>query len=180
MLAPSGRLEAAELCALRERSPNFTAELWRPSRAKPFAPGRRDPRILSYSLMHAAGAFQNSDFGMIMLRAPDGAIAHSSMIMPGFSRFPFMERSDLQIGATKTPLQYRGKGLAVRAIYEAIALLGRDRRYWYLTESANTASVRVIEKARFILAGTGTKASQYGLPLLGAYRIDSTGESPFR
>lgn len=121
--------------------------------------------------MYALGLFANRDYAMVMLAANGGAIAHSSMVMPGFARFPFMAAQDLQIGATETGVAYRGQGLAVRAIDEIVERFGRDRGYWYLTEDANEASVAVIRKAGFRFAGSGDKCPRFGLRALGFYAI---------
>jgi RimJ/RimL family protein N-acetyltransferase len=153
------------------RSGDYAASFWQPSFGAPFPPGRRDPRILSYSAMHALGLFRSADYAMVMLRDGAGTIAHSSMVMPGFARFPFMEAADLQIGATETRPEHRGKGLAVRAIDEIVARFGRTRNYWYLTEAANEASVAVIRKAGFRYAGSGDKCPRFGLRAFGFYAI---------
>jgi RimJ/RimL family protein N-acetyltransferase len=150
------------------REAGYRFELWRPSLLHPFPPGRRDPRIMIYTLFHLANRFANRDYAMGLLRGPDGEIAHSSMVMPGFFRFPFMGPGDLQIGATETRPDQRGKGLAVRAIAEIMRAMGPQRRYWYLTEAANAASVSVIRKAGFHLAGTGAKVKGGGP---ASYRI---------
>jgi RimJ/RimL family protein N-acetyltransferase len=163
----------ARLAAARSAAPAYSVRFWRPSLDAPFPTGRRDPRILSYSAMHALGLFANRDYAMVMLAATDGAIAHSSMVMPGFARFPFMAARDLQIGATETAVSYRGQGLAVRAIDEIVDRFGRDRGYWYLTEDTNDASVAVIRKAGFRFAGSGDKCPRFGLRALGFYAITS-------
>lgn len=159
------------------RSDDYAASFWQPSFGTPFPPGRSDPRILSYSAMHALGLFRSRDYAMVMLRDGAGAIAHSSMVMPGFARFPFMAADDLQIGATETRPQHRGKGLAVRAIDEIVGRFGRARSYWYLTEVANEASVAVIRKAGFRYAGSGDKCPRFGLRAFGFYAITHPADS---
>lgn len=159
--------------ARRATAPDYAVHFWSPSLRVPFPPGRRDPRIMTYSLMHVAGMFGCPDYAMVMLKHRSGALAHSSMIIPAFARFPFMGSDDLQIGATETPPAFRGQGLAAWAIDEIIARHGSDRTYWYLTEAANTASVSVIRKAGFTLAGTGDKRPRFGLRPLGYYAINS-------
>jgi len=163
---------AERLRDMRAQTHEYRLGFWRPSLSRPFPPGRRDPRILSYSFMHTAGLFETPSYSMVRLSAPDGSIAHSSLIMPRFARFPFMGLDDLQIGATETSPTHRGRGLAVRAIDETIAALGHSgRTFWYLTEDANTASIAVIRKAGFSLVGRGTKVPRFGLTPLGYYAI---------
>jgi GNAT superfamily N-acetyltransferase len=163
----------SRLNAWRAQRNGVVTSFWKPSFVEPFPPGRRDPRILSYSLLHLLGQFGCAEYSMIALRDSGGRIAHSSMVMPSFARFPFMGRRDLQIGATETDRAFRGRGLAVRAIDEIVDRFGNDRTYWYLTEAANTASVSVIRKAGFTLVGAGGKKSRMGLRALGFYAITS-------
>jgi GNAT superfamily N-acetyltransferase len=161
----------ARLAEARESRSAYSVGFWRPSTRRPFPPGRKDPRILSYSAMYALGLFANRDYAMVMLNGADGSIAHSSMVMPGFARFPFMHGRDLQIGATETGALHRGQGLAVRAIDEIIDRFGRDRVYWYLTDDTNHASIAVIRKAGFRFAGSGDKCPRFGLRAFGYYAI---------
>lgn len=171
-LADSDWLGAERLRDLRMQTHEYRLSFWQPSMSRPFPPGRRDPRILAYSVMHATGLFASSSYSMVQLLTPDGSIAHSSLIMPRFARFPFMGLDDLQIGATETSPIHRGRGLAVRAIDETIATLGRSgRTFWYLTEDANTASIAVIRKAGFSLVGRGMKVPRLGLTTFGYYAI---------
>lgn len=166
----------SRLAGSRAQHIDATASFWKPSFAVPFPPGRRDPRILSYSLLHVLGLFGCADYSMITLRDSNGRMAHSSMVMPSFARFPFMAQRDLQIGATETDFAFRGRGLAVRAIDEIVDRFGRNRTYWYLTEAANIASVSVIRKAGFTLVGAGGKKSRLGLRALGFYAITSPAQ----
>lgn len=161
------------IAAARTQYGDIAASFWKPSLSSPVPPGRRDLRIWSYSLLHMLRQFGCADYSMIELKDSQGRIVHSSMVMPAFARFPFMGQRDLQIGATETNLAYRGRGLAVRAIDECIAHYGRNRIYWYLTEAANEASVSVIRKTGFTLAGTGGKSPRLGLRALGYYAITS-------
>jgi len=92
------------------------------------------------------------------------------MIFPPFFRFPFMSPHDLQIGLTFTEPAYRGQELALLAIREIVHRLAMpDRRFWYLVEEENQASIRVIEKAGFQCVGRGVKLPRFGLKFLGYY-----------
>lgn len=163
---------AERLRKSRNRLPGLDVSFWRPSITAPFPPGRRDPRIMVYTAMHLARVFLSSDYGMVSIVDEGRTIAHSSLIMPGFARFPFMDQADLQIGATFTAPQYRGQGLAVLAIDEIISRYsGKNRAFWYLTAAQNHASISVIEKAGFTLAGIGSKKPRFGLKALGFYDI---------
>lgn len=163
----------------RARSPAHRVNFWQPSLARPFAPGEFDPKLASYTLMNASGLFDSPSYGAVLLSNTDGTIDHRSMIMPRFARFPFMAVNDLQIGATFTRPEARGSGLALRAVLEIVNRYGDSgRHFWYLTDEANAASVAVIRKAGFELAGTGGKRPRYGLRFLGFYDMAPPAQTP--
>jgi RimJ/RimL family protein N-acetyltransferase len=166
---------ADRLARSRDATAAYQVELWRPSLAHPFPPGRTDPRILCYTAFHVVGAFANPCYSAIVLRDANDRIVHSSLVMPKFARFPFMGPRDLQIGATHTREDQRGRGLAVRAIDEIVKRYSEGgRAYWYLTDSTNAASIAVIRKAGFTFVGTGIKYPRLGLRFLGYYRLQSS------
>lgn len=154
----------------RARSPGHHVTFWQPSLAEPFMPGELDPKLASYTVMNTLGLFDSSNYGAVLLSSKDGMIDHRSAIMPRFARFPFMAMNDLQIGATFTRPDARGRGLALRAVLEIVYRFGDPgRTFWYLTDEANIASVAVIRKAGFQFVGTGGKHPRYGLRFLGFY-----------
>lgn len=155
---------------LRSRQPGHSVRFWRPSLGRPFPPGKFDPKLASYSVMKAAGWFDTPDYGAVLVERHDGRIDHRAMIMPRFARFPFMMKRDLQIGATFTLPEARGQGLALRGVLEVVnKFAATDRVFWYLTDNDNLASVAVIERAGFTLAGVGGKRARYGLQFFGFY-----------
>lgn len=177
------RLDAAEppqdrvLAGLRQRQQDHEVSFWQPRPGRPFPPGRLDPRVWSYSVMHAAGMFSSPHYGALILRSRDGAIDHSSLVMPRFARFPFMGVNDLQIGATFTRPEARGRGLALRAVHEIVdRFRAPDRAFWYLTDVTNRASIGVIEKAGFRLIGTGEKRPRMGLKFFGFYDMSAPAQ----
>lgn len=161
-----------QLEAARANHHDLRVSFWKPRFARPFAPGRLDPRIMLYTVMHAVGLFASADYGAVVIADRLGRIVHSSLIMPGFSRFPFMSKADLHIGATETRASFRGKGLAVWAIDEIVSrLMQPGRGFWYLTDSDNTASTAVAEKAGFSLYGIGARHPRLGIKAAGYYDI---------
>jgi RimJ/RimL family protein N-acetyltransferase len=84
-----------------------------------------------------------------------------------------MARNDLQIGATWTAEAWRRRGLASAALDFAVRANDRaGRTFWYLTEAANAASVKVVERCGFVRQSRGRRTSPLGLRLLGAYIPD--------
>lgn len=169
------------LADLRTRQSGYQARFWRPGAACPFPPGGFDPKLASYTFMDLAGIFQTNDYGAVLVGRAGEQIAHRSMVMPRFARFPFMGQNDLQIGATFTRPEARGQGLALRGALEIVERFSQpDRSFWYLTGAANPASIAVIRKAGFELAGTGRKHPRFGLPFLGFYDIGPAEVAPPR
>jgi RimJ/RimL family protein N-acetyltransferase len=160
------------LADLRARQPSHAASFWHPSATRPFTPGGFDPKLASYTFMQLAGMFHGPGYGAVLIARPGVELDHRSMVMPRFARFPFMAKDDLQIGATFTRPEARGQGLALRGVLEIVKHFAQPgRSFWYLTEASNPASIAVIRKAGFELAGTGQKHPRFGLRFLGFYDI---------
>jgi RimJ/RimL family protein N-acetyltransferase len=97
---------------------------------------------------------------------------HRSVVMPGYSRFPFMNSDDLQVGNVWTAECERNNGLATWALRSILSAdLTRKRCYWYLTEESNRASIRVAERACFKPAAEGIRTSRWGIELFGSFQI---------
>jgi RimJ/RimL family protein N-acetyltransferase len=151
----------------------YAVELWRPTPRQLAPPGANGPILTVWWAMHHLGLFANRDYAQLTVRRA-GRLVHCSGVFPRFPRFPFMAADDLQIGATWTDQGHRGLGLAVHAIVRIVRELGRPgRRFWYLTDASNAASVRAVEKAGFSRVAEGRKVPRYGMPFLGAYVPDS-------
>ena len=153
----------------RESFAPFDVELWRPSSLKP----KELPLIpfAVWTLFHALHIFKNRDYALLLMR-DNGRLIHRSCIFPGWFRFPFMRRDDLQIGDTETDPHYRGKGIAPAAIEAIVARLKKPgRRFWYICDDSNAPSIRAVEKAGFKRVGTGGKNPRLGLSILGKYEM---------
>jgi lipopolysaccharide/colanic/teichoic acid biosynthesis glycosyltransferase/RimJ/RimL family protein N-acetyltransferase len=155
---------------------DYTCVLWRP------APWRLVPRgvplipFVVWWLMHYARGFRNRGYGLCLIYGR-GELVHRSGVFPGYLRFPFMGAADLQIGDTWTHADHRNQGLATYAVRTITSAWSQpDRTFWYLVDTANPASARVVEKLGFERVGFGTKHPRFGMGVLGAYEIDSTGE----
>lgn len=152
----------------------FETILWKPSMLEIIPKGVALFPFAVWWVMHYLHIFANRDYGLYLVYDRDNLI-HRSVISPGYFRFPFMAKIDLQIGDTWTKSEYRGKGLAVIAVTQIIQLLRKPgRRFWYLTEESNQASIRVIEKVGFEKVGEGSRTKRCGLSVLGAFVIDKT------
>jgi RimJ/RimL family protein N-acetyltransferase len=157
---------------LNHLGPEYDLQLWRPTRHSPIAPGCHENAFVVWTIMHYSHLFANQDYGVLLIHH-QGHLVHRSAIFPRYFRFPFMAKEDLQIGDTWTAPEQRGKGLATYAVEHIIWRLSKPgRRFWYITELDNLASIRVIEKSGFVKVGEGTRTRRYGLGVLGAFVIN--------
>lgn len=152
---------------------DYQYEIWRPAL---FCSKPRDLPAFPFTvwwLFHLLHIFTNREYGIVLIRR-HGRIVHRSVITPRYFRFPFMRAGDIQVGDTWTDPEMRGLGLATSAL-EQILVACTDRRHtcWYVVESSNTPSIRVVEKAGFSLVGKGVRTRRLGLGILGQFRIDN-------
>lgn len=147
--------------------------LWRPKLTEPIPPGMTGAAAaLVWSAFHALRIFRNRDYGVVLVHCGN-TLVHRSYLFPGYFRFPFMSRDDLQVGATWTDETWRGLGIASAALEFAVRSNGRlGRTFWYLTYAENAASVKVVERCGFVRRSGGRRTSRLGLRLLGAYIPD--------
>ena len=75
-------------------------------------------------------------------------IAHFSNILPSFFKFPFMNKSDVQIVNCWTYAFYRGKGLYPFALAQ-ISNKYKGKKIWIGSKLTNKPSIRAIEKSGF-------------------------------
>lgn len=103
--------------------------------------------------------------------APDGSVAHYSVVHPKYFRFPFMAEGDLQIGGLWTEPRYRGLGLATYAVQAILrAETSPNRVYWYVVADDNPPSIRVAEKNGFTMYGFAARVRRFG-GLLARFEI---------
>jgi RimJ/RimL family protein N-acetyltransferase len=152
----------------------YRVDIWRPSLGSVKPKGTPWIPFGVWWIFHLLRIFYNRDYCLVVVYEGDRLI-HRTCVFPGYFRFPFMARADLQIGDTWTDDAYRGKGLAPWAIRKVFAAFGRqDRRLWYITSEDNAASIRAAEKGGFAFHGHGRRIPRFGLKPLGAYVIDET------
>ncbi len=149
----------------------YSAEIWHPTLFRIVPGGLPAFPFAVWWVLHTLRVFANRDFGILLVRFR-GKVVHRSVITPAYFRFPFMSKTDLQVGDTWTDPDHRGKGLATIALQTILSCPSpRERRFWYVVEADNKASIRVVEKAGFHIAGGGDRTRRLGLALLGTYRL---------
>jgi RimJ/RimL family protein N-acetyltransferase len=154
---------------------------WHPSFKSSLPPYLKSPVFAVWTFMHFCHLFSNQDYGVFLIfRGMD--LVHRSCVFPKYFRFPFMIKKDLQIGDTWTDPKYRGRGLAAYAMKKITHLQkAPGRRFWYVTERENIASIRAAEKAGFVKFGEGVRTKRFGHNLFGTFemmtRFDDSGSA---
>jgi RimJ/RimL family protein N-acetyltransferase len=153
--------------------PGLRTVLWRPSAAEITPPGVNGAAFKAWWVFHQLRIFANREYALLLMY--DGErLVHRSGIYPRYFRFPFMGDRDLQIGDTWTDPEYRSQGLAQAAVVHIARSFSRPgRTLWYLAESDNEASVRVIERLGFKFVGAGERTRPLGIRALGQFRLTS-------
>lgn len=146
---------------------------WQPGWFSVVPPGLRGARFMVWWLFHRLRIFVNRDYGLLLVYC-DKDLVHRSCVFPGFFRFPFMKKQDLQIGDTWTAVEHRRRGIAAFAISKILEVCRQPgRQFWYVVDEENLPSIKAVEKAGFRLAGTGARVNRFGLRLFGKYEIQS-------
>lgn len=156
---------------LHVQNPSLRMEIWKPGifRVKP--PGVPGRAILAYWVFHWLRVFKNSDYTFLLLFKGD-RLVHYSAAYPGYFRFPFMAKNDLQIGYVWTDPNCRGEGLATCGVsLLASAVASTQRSIWYIVSQENSPSICIAEKLGFHLVGTGDVQRGAIISALSKYRI---------
>jgi len=151
---------------------DLSVRMWRPASDGLPSYRRAVVKNLGWLTLRKLSLFANDNFAeMTIWRGDD--LLHRLIVTPGWLRFPFMREDDLQIGDLWTLPALRGQGLARSAIALAEAHFAADaRRFWYVVDEANIASVRLIESCGYKLMGTGRRTAPLRFRFAGAFRIE--------
>ncbi len=150
--------------------PGVRVVVWRPAGAAWRPPGAAAAASIVWWLFHHLRVFANSGYAAVLVYEGD-RLTHRSSVFPRYARFPFMAPEDLQVGATWTAPEARGRGHASLALAAACALVRPGGRMWYLAEATNLASTRVAERTGFRLVGRAVRTAPAGLRAAGRYEI---------
>ncbi len=153
----------------------YESTIWRPGLWRLAPSGMPLLPYAAWWALHQLRLFANRDYGLYLVRHGT-RLVHYSGIYPGYFRFPFMGKDDLQIGNTWTHPDHRGRGIAALAIQQIVELERRPgRQFWYITEEGNLASVRAVEKVGFVCVGRGIRARRLGLRIMGSFVLNRAG-----
>ena len=157
----------------------YSVSIWWPSRRHPWPLGldslRSRARFGFRYLLDSVRSFANREVGAVCIHYAD-RLVHYSAFTPRYWRFPFLADDDLQIGDTWTSPDHRGRGLAGYALHEILDMKQKSGRgLWYVVGDNNPASIRVVERAAFELAGVGRWHRPWGIKMLGSYVMNDAG-----
>lgn len=149
----------------------YSCVLWRPSGLNVAPAGLPIKTFGAWWLFHHLRIFSNRDYWVLLIFR-DSSLVHQSVLTPRYFRFPFMGKDDLQIGNTWTDAGHRGRGLAGFAIRHLIEMFrAPGRRFWYVVERDNSASMSAVKKAGFKKFGEGERTRRLGLEVLGSFEV---------
>lgn len=156
-------------CTAGDLPQGYTVEVWRPGLIPPGNPAKN---FIVWLLFYRLRVFWNRDYWALIVRHGNKVI-HSTSVFPGYFRFQFMEKEDVQVGDGWTDPEHQGKGLltwALRYAVEQSHLQGR--RVWALVEEVNSPSIKAVRRTGFKFVGYGSKKRRFGCLILGYYEIE--------
>ncbi len=152
--------------------PGYELGMWWPSLRRPWPTGAAAYirlKFLFRALLQALGFLAAGECGALCLHF-GGRLVHYSGFTPRYWRFPFLADEDLQIGDTWTDPAHRGRGLALVALRQILAMKRKPgRKFWYVVGAANAPSIHVAEKAGFRVVAHGTCVKPLGIKFFGSY-----------
>jgi RimJ/RimL family protein N-acetyltransferase len=149
----------------------MTWQVWRPAEG-PLSIHPFDPLRWAVSLQHKLGLFDDDRYTELSIWCAAVRV-HRLIVTPRWHRFPFMAPGDLQIGGLWTHPAWRGSGLARLAIDRAHRLCAAPgQRFWYVTDSANAASIALAHSAGYRRVGEGRRTKPVGIALLGRFELE--------
>lgn len=152
--------------------PGLDLRSWRPAvDGAPPRRGRSGENLAWFAFQHM-GLFASDGFEELSIWRGE-RLLHRLVVTPRWLRFPFMTAEDVQIGGLWTDPQARRSGLASAAIAEAHRRhAAPGRRFWYVVDEANAASIGLAQARGYRLIGTGRRTRPLGLAALGRFQLE--------
>lgn len=151
----------------------YTAMLWRPKLMQFTPPGISKKPFIVWWIFHYLKIFVNQEYSLFLVYM-ENQLVHRSLISPKYFKFPFMLADDLQIGDVWTEPKSRNQGLAKFAITEILKMkFKHKRKFWYIVENGNIASINLVESLGFNRVGEGDRRLRFGNHFLGYYSLNN-------
>lgn len=145
--------------------------LWQPARHG-FPPrGSRSRDNVVWWLLTRIGAFATDEFTELTVWQSE-TLVHRLTVSSRWWRVPFMSADDLEVGNIWTLPAARGQKLTHCVIGEAHRLFA-GRRWWWLTDANNAASIAIARRCGYRCVGSGHKTRRLGIALWGRYMLKS-------
>ncbi|MDZ7634134.1 MAG: GNAT family N-acetyltransferase [Bacteroidales bacterium] len=115
----------------------------------PFPPGK-SRKYFVFWLFHLFRIFRNRDYSASLMYK-EGKLMASLLVVPGYFKWPFMKKDDLQFAYVMTNHEFRGKGIGEMMLRRAVERFSRWQTgiLWYVTDTGNPASIRLCTKVGF-------------------------------
>lgn len=153
-------------------SPPAKFEWWRPKTDGPPPKGSRSAANYFWWILEKISGFASPGFAELRIEER-GSVIHRLIVTPGWYRFPFMAKQDLQIGSVWTAPSARRRQLARSAMAEAHRRFGfRGARFWYLTEADNVISAALARSCGYRLFAVGKRSRLFGVALFGRFVVE--------
>lgn len=125
---------------------------WHPGWRSLIPPGK-SRKYYVFWLFHFLHIFRSRNYSAILL-FDEGKLIASLLVVPGYFKWPFMKKDDLQFTYVMTSPEFRGKGIGELLLRTAVDRFRMVNRFlWYVTDTGNPASIRLCTKVGFELFG---------------------------
>ena len=153
-------------------SPTAKFRCWRPKTDGPPPRGSRTIANYFWWILEMIRGFASPGFAELRIE-DHGSVIHRLIVTPGWYRFPFMDKDDLQIGNVWTSPAARRRQLARAAIAEAHRRFARGgARFWYLAEADNAISAALARSCGYRFVAVGRRTRRFGVALLGRFVVE--------
>lgn len=139
----------------------YHIQKWNPAVFRLLPPNKGYKYIL-YWIFHYAKIFKNRKYSAYFIYNNEDELVSSCLVVPSHFKWPFMNRDDVQFTYVMTRPEFKGQGMAGKLINKVIELIEPEvDNFWYVTDTGNTASIKVAEKMGFKLVGKADRVGVY-------------------
>jgi hypothetical protein len=161
----SGRSEPA---SVDQSGDGFILRRWNPRLLRVIPNGGvRDKRGFFINWLfglHRALVGRGFGYEACLLVTPGGDVVAECIISNASSRFAFMSKNDVQIGAVMVPANLRGNGLGKVLLRIVLLQVVGHRRAWWVCRKDNIASAKLAESCGFQRSGEVVRTVSLGIP----------------
>lgn len=139
----------------------YHVQKWKPGVFR-FLPPNKGYKYILYWIFHYAKIFKNRNYSAYFIYNKADELVSSCLVVPSHFKWPFMNRNDVQFTYVMTRPEFKGQGMAGKLIHKVIELSEPEvANFWYVTDTDNTASIKVAEKMGFERVGKADRVGVY-------------------